>query len=85
MASLIGRAIRLAKSPQGKKLIAEAQKAARDPKNKQRVEKVRQRFTQRWRASVRLSVVASRIAVITAHSESELKIYAQEPEGTLRG
>ena len=47
MASLIGRAIRLAKSPQGKKLIAEAQKAARNPKNKQRIEKVRQRFTQR--------------------------------------
>ena len=45
--SIIGRAIRLAQSPQGKKLIAEAQKAARDPKNKQRIEQVRQRFTKR--------------------------------------
>jgi hypothetical protein len=47
VASLIGRAIKLARSPQGKKLIAEAQKAARDPKNKQRVEQVRQRFSKR--------------------------------------
>jgi len=47
VASLIGRAIRLARTPQGRKLIAEAQKAARDPKNKQRVEQVRQRFTKR--------------------------------------
>jgi hypothetical protein len=38
MASLLGRAIRLAKSPQGKRLIAEAQKAASDPKNRKRVE-----------------------------------------------
>ena len=47
MASLIGRAIRLAKSPQGKRLIAEAQKAARDPKNKQRIEQLRSRLPKR--------------------------------------
>ena len=47
MASLIGRAIRLARSPQGKKLIAEAQKAARDPKNKQRIEQLRSRLPKR--------------------------------------
>ena len=47
MASLIGRAIRLAKSPQGKRLIAEAQKAARDPKNKQRIEQLRSRLKKR--------------------------------------
>lgn len=47
MASLIGRAIRLAQSPQGKKLIAEAQKVARDPKNKQRIEQLRSRLPKR--------------------------------------
>ena len=47
MASLIGRAIRLAQSPQGKRLIAEAKKAARDPKNKQRLEQLRSRLPKR--------------------------------------
>lgn len=47
MASILGRAIRLARSPQGKRLIAEAQKAARDPKNKQRVEQLRSRLPKR--------------------------------------
>ena len=54
MASVIGRAIQFARSPAGKRLIAQAQKAARDPKNKQRIEQVRQRFvsedTQRSQA-----------------------------------
>ena len=47
MASIIGRAIKLARSPQGKRLIAEAQKAARDPKNKQRIEQLRSRLPKR--------------------------------------
>ena len=40
MESPIGRAVKLARSPAGKRLLAEAQKAARDPKNKARVEQV---------------------------------------------
>ena len=47
MASFIGSAVRLARSPVGKRLLAEAQKAARDPKNKARVEQVRQRVSGR--------------------------------------
>ena len=47
MPSFIGRVIRLARSPQGKRVIAEAQKAARDPKNKARIEQLRQRFPKR--------------------------------------
>ena len=46
MASLIGRAVKLARSPAGKRLLAEAQKAASDPKNKARVEQLRQRFSK---------------------------------------
>jgi hypothetical protein len=47
MASLLRNAIRFARSPQGKRLIAEAKKAARDPKNKQRIAQVRQRFSNK--------------------------------------
>ncbi|MBA3844401.1 MAG: hypothetical protein H0X39_17600 [Actinobacteria bacterium] len=47
MASLVGRAIKLARSPAGRRLLAQAGKAARDPKNKARVEQVRQRFLKR--------------------------------------
>ncbi|MDP9225320.1 MAG: hypothetical protein M3P18_16045 [Actinomycetota bacterium] len=47
MTSLIGRAVKLARSPARKRLVAEAQKAARDPKNRQRIEQVRQRFSKR--------------------------------------
>ncbi len=47
VASLIGRAVKLARSPARKRLVAEAQKAARDPKNRQRIEQVRQRFSKR--------------------------------------
>ena len=46
MASLIRSAIRLARSPQGRRLVAEASKAARDPKNKQRIAQIRQRFSK---------------------------------------
>lgn len=44
MPSMLGRLIRLANSPQGKRLLSEAQKAARDPKNKARVDQVRRRL-----------------------------------------
>ena len=47
MASVIGRAIKFARSPAGKRLIGQAQKAAADPKNKQRIEQVRRRFAKR--------------------------------------
>jgi hypothetical protein len=46
MASLIGRAVRLARSPAGKRLLSEAQKAARNPKNKATLEQVRRRFSK---------------------------------------
>ena len=46
MASLIGRALKLARSPAGKRLLAEAQRAAADPKNKARLEQLRQRFSK---------------------------------------
>jgi hypothetical protein len=45
--SLIGRAIKLARSPAGKRLVAEAQKAARDPKNKARIEQLRERVSKK--------------------------------------
>ncbi len=44
MPSMLGRLIRLANSPQGKRLLGEAQKAAHDPKNKARIEQVRRRL-----------------------------------------
>lgn len=44
MASMVGRLIRLARSPQGKRVLAQAQKAARDPKNRQRLEQLRGRM-----------------------------------------
>ena len=47
MVSVVGRAITFARSPAGRRLIAQAQKAARDPKNKQRIEQVRRRFAKR--------------------------------------
>jgi hypothetical protein len=39
--SMIGRLARLAQSPQGRKLLREAQKAAMDPKNRKRLENLR--------------------------------------------
>ena len=47
MASLFGRLIRLARSPQGRRLLAEAQKAARDPKNRKRLNRLRARTRKR--------------------------------------
>ena len=43
----IGRLIKLARSPQGRRLISEAQKAARDPKNRERLAKVRTTIEER--------------------------------------
>jgi hypothetical protein len=39
--SMIGRLVRLAQSPQGRKLLREAQKVATDPKNRARLENLR--------------------------------------------
>lgn len=39
-----GRLLQFARSPQGRKLIGEAQKAARDPRNRERLAKVRTRM-----------------------------------------
>jgi hypothetical protein len=38
---MIGRLARLARSPQGRKLLSEAQKLAKDPKNRERLENLR--------------------------------------------
>ncbi len=43
MASLVGRLVRLARTPQGKKLISAAQDAVRDPKNRARLERLTRR------------------------------------------
>ncbi len=47
MASIVGSLIRLARSSQGRKLLGEAQKAARDPKNRERLEQLRARTRKR--------------------------------------
>jgi hypothetical protein len=39
--TLIGKLARLAQSPQGRKLLREAQKVATDPKNRERLENLR--------------------------------------------
>ncbi|MDX6536135.1 MAG: hypothetical protein QOD37_476 [Gaiellales bacterium] len=39
MATLVGRLIRLAQSPQGRKVLAQAQKAARSPQGRRLVAK----------------------------------------------
>jgi hypothetical protein len=44
--AMIGRLIRLARSPQGRRLISEAQKVARDPKNRERLIKARERLAK---------------------------------------
>ncbi len=49
--ALFGRLILLAKSPQGRRLLAKAGKAARDPQNRERLEKVRSRIQNRGDAS----------------------------------
>lgn len=45
--ALIGHLIKIARSPQGRRLIVEAQKAARDPKNRERIERVRDQLAKR--------------------------------------
>jgi len=42
--AMLGRLIGLAKSPQGRKLLNQAQKVARDPQNRERLQEVRSRF-----------------------------------------
>lgn len=42
--ALLGKLISLAKSPQGRKLLSQAQKVARDPQNRERFQEVRSRF-----------------------------------------
>jgi hypothetical protein len=46
MGFVIGRLIRLARGPLGRRLAAQAQQAAKDPKNRERLEQVRSRFTK---------------------------------------
>jgi len=45
--ALFGKLVALAKSPQGRRLLVQAQKAARDPQNRERLAKVRSRIQQR--------------------------------------
>ena len=45
--SLLGRIGKFAKSPQGKKLIADAQKMAKDPRTKRRIEDARRRLIKK--------------------------------------
>lgn len=46
MGFIATRLIRLARGPMGKRLAAQAQQAARDPKNRQRLEQMRARFNK---------------------------------------
>jgi hypothetical protein len=45
--ALLGRLIGLAKSPQGRRLLMQAAKAARDPQNRERLQEVRSRVRSR--------------------------------------
>lgn len=45
--AMFGKLISLARSPQGRKLLSQAQKAARDPQNRERLQEVRTRFRNR--------------------------------------
>jgi len=49
--ALFGRLVLLAKSPQGRRLLAQAGKAARDPQNRERLEKVRSKIQNRGDAT----------------------------------
>ncbi len=51
--ALFGRLVMLAKSPQGRKLLVQAQKAARDPQNRERLEQVRSRIRNRGDAAAK--------------------------------
>ncbi len=44
--AMLGKLISLAKSPQGRRLLNQAQKAARDPQNRERLQQVRNRLRQ---------------------------------------
>jgi hypothetical protein len=45
--SLLGRIGKFAKSPQGKKMMQQAQQIAKDPKTKQKIEEVRGRLAHK--------------------------------------
>jgi hypothetical protein len=45
--AVLGRLIGLAKSPQGRRLVMQAAKAARDPRNRERLQDVRSRVRSR--------------------------------------
>ena len=45
--SLFGRIEKLARSPQGKKLMTQAQQLANDPRTKRRIDEARRRLTNR--------------------------------------
>ncbi|MDX6722491.1 MAG: hypothetical protein QOD73_895 [Solirubrobacteraceae bacterium] len=45
--SLLNKAISFARSPQGRKLAAQAKKVAKDPATKQKIEDARQRLAKR--------------------------------------
>jgi hypothetical protein len=47
VASAIGKLVRFASSPAGRRLLAGAQKAARDPRTRARLEALRRRLQQR--------------------------------------
>ncbi len=47
MASIIDRLAKLAKGPQGQKLINQAKEQASKPENRQRVDQLKQRFRKR--------------------------------------
>jgi hypothetical protein len=44
---MFGRLIKLAGSPQGRRLLSQAQRAARDPKNRERVNQLRTRLDKK--------------------------------------
>lgn len=45
--AMIGKLFRLARSPQGRRLISEAQKVARNPQNRERLVQARTRLSKR--------------------------------------
>lgn len=47
MPSMLGRLMTLAKSPQGQKVVRQIQTAARDPKNRERIDQLRARVSKR--------------------------------------
>lgn len=47
MASLFNRISRFARSPQGKRMIGQARRAASDPQNRRRLTELRRRFAGR--------------------------------------